>query len=290
MLTWLFSLFLALAGLVAQAAGDTKAAELIAKARAAIGGDANLSKVLGLSCAGTLQRAVGDRQVSGELTIDLQLPDKLLRSESVSPLGDVTLVTEQGINGDKLLRSSKMLNAPPGAVIRTPPPPAAGSDAEAQALRNSRAELVRLAIAMLLSPPSSLPVEFSYGGEAEAPDGKADVVDAKGAGSFAVRLFFDKASHRPLMVSYRGVAPRMVVQTQTGDAPPRSGHGDAPAAEVRPAQEQVEITLFLDDYRDTGGVLLPHHIVRSVGGQTNEEWTFKTIKVNPAFKPDTFNR
>jgi hypothetical protein len=36
------------------------------------------------------------------------------------------------------------------------------------------------------------------------------------------------------------------------------------------------------------GVMLPHHITRSVGGEANEELTFKTIKVNPAFKAEAF--
>ena len=39
-----------LGGYAARAAGDTKAAELLAQARAALGGDANVSKVQGLSC------------------------------------------------------------------------------------------------------------------------------------------------------------------------------------------------------------------------------------------------
>jgi hypothetical protein len=47
--------------------------------------------------------------------------------------------------------------------------------------------------------------------------------------------------------------------------------------------------MFLDDYRAEDGVLLPHKVSRSVDGKTTEEWTFKTIKVNPAFKPDAFS-
>jgi len=273
-----------LGGYAARAAGDTKAAELLAQARAALGGDKQLSKVQGLSCAGTVQRAIGDRQVTGDLTIDLQLPDKMLRSDSISPMGDAALVvTEQGINGEQLLRHSKTLNTPPGAVIRVPPPPARGSEAEAQGLRNSRAELSRLALSLLLAAPSSMPLEFKYAGEAESPDGKADVLDVTGPTSFAAKLFLDKASHRPLMLVYRGVSPRVVVQTQRGGPPPADPTHGAP-----PAPEQVDINMFLDDYKAVDGVMLPHHITRSVDGQPSEEIVFKTIKVNPSFKADTF--
>jgi hypothetical protein len=200
------------------------------------------------------------------------------------------------VSGDKLLRSSRVLNTPPGAMIRVPPPPAAGSDAEAQALRSSRADLLRLTLALLLTAPASMPIEFTYAGEAEAPDGKADVIDVKGPGTFAARLFLDKEGHKPLMLTYRGVAPRIFVQRlQRG---PESGRGGVPEpgrggrgdheVETAPAADVVDITCFLDDYRPVDGVLLPHHITRSTDGQPSEELTFKTIKVNPAFKPDTF--
>ena len=46
--------------------------------------------------------------------------------------------------------------------------------------------------------------------------------------------------------------------------------------------------MFLDDYQAVDGVMLPHHITRSVDGQPSEDIVFKMIKVNPAFKADTF--
>src|SRR5262245_45418699 len=216
---YLFSLALAFGGDAARAAGDSKAAELMAQARAALGGDAKLAKVQGLSAAGTFQREVGDRQLSGEITIDLQLPDKMVRTESMNPVGDATIVMLQGINGDQLLRNSRTIGGGPGMMFRIASPPA-GSDAEGQALRNARAELARVAIALLLASPSSLPVEFTYGGEAEADNEKADVIAAKGQGSFAAQIFLDRKSRRPLMLQYRGAAPRVVMQTMRADGPP----------------------------------------------------------------------
>jgi len=269
-------------GFAARAAGDTKAEQLLAQARAALGGDKNLNKVQGLTATGTYQREVGDRQLSGEITIDLQLPDKMLRTESMRPMGDATIEMLQGVNGDQVLRHSRTIGGP-GMVVRMGPPPG-GADGEAQALRNQRADMARLALAFLLTTPPAMPLELTYGGEAEAEDGKADVIDAKGPGSFAARLFFDKKSHRPLMLAYRGAAPRMVVQTQRGDGPPPA----APAPGQMPPPQIVDIQLFLDDYRSVDGVLLPHHLSRSVDGKPAEEMTFKTIRINPAFKPDAF--
>jgi hypothetical protein len=288
--SFLIATAMAFGSYAARAAGDSKAADLLTQARAAIGGEKQINRVQGLSCTGTVQRMLGDRQISGELTLDLQLPDKMLRTESISPMGDGALViSEQGINGDSLLRTMRTMNAPPGMMIRTPPPPAPGSEADTQALRNSRAELSRLALGLLLTSTAALPVDFTYAGEAESPDGNAAVLDVTGANNFVAQLFLDKQTHRPLMMAYRGASPRMIVQTQRVQGPPppnRTEHAEAPGQP--PPPEIVDINMFFHDYRWVDGVMIPHHISRAVGGQTTEEWTFTSVMVNPIFKADTF--
>jgi len=287
LIVYLMSIAMAAGGYAARAAGDTKAEQLMAQARAALGGEQSLNNVKGLTASGTYQRTLQDRQVSGEVTLDLQLPDKLLRTESMSPLGDFTVITEQGVNGEKLLRHQRSVNAPPGVVIRMGTPPT--GDAEAQAIRNAHADLARTALAFLLASPASLPLEFSGGGEAESDEGKADVIDANGAGNFAARIFLDQKSHRPLMLVYRGVAPRVMIQTQQGPPPEGGGRGEAGHTTAdMPAPQVVDIALYLDDYKSVDGVMLPHRLARSIDGKPTEETTFKTIKINPAFKPDTF--
>jgi hypothetical protein len=291
LIVWLMATAMSAGGFAARMTGDTKAEQLMAQARAALGGESNLKKVHGLTATGTYQRAMQDRQLSGEVTIDLQLPDKFLRTESLNPLGDIRLITGQGLNGEKLLRSQRTLNAPPGAVIRTPPPPT--GDAEAQALRNARADMARTALTFLLAAPASMPLDFSAGGEAESDEGRADVIDVNGAGNFTAKLLLDQKSHRPLMLMYRGVQPRMVVQTQQGPPPPEgaSGAGSHGAADGATATtpQLVDITLYLDDYKAVDGVMLPHRMSRSIDGTPSEETTFTTIKINPAFNADTFS-
>ncbi len=279
---------LSLGGFMEQ--GQGRIADLLRQGRAALGGERALDSVQSLTATGTVKRAAGAAQLSGELTLHLAWPDRMLRIESLSPDGGVTLVTEQGLNGSTLIRGARTFNAPPGAVIRTPPPPRPGSDAEAEALRAARADLARLTTALLLRSPQSPAVQFTDGGQAEAPDGRADVIEAKGAAGdpFAARLFLDTTTHGPLMLSYRGVAPRMVVQTRRLErgGPPPQPPSDAPAP---PPGDVVNIDLFLDDYRPVNGVLLPHRISRSVGGEVIEEWTFTAFQVNPTFKPGTFD-
>ena len=62
-----------------------------------------------------------------------------------------------------------------------------------------------------------------------------------------------------------------------------------PEAVGRPAPQLVDITLYLDDYKTVDGVLLPHHMARSIDGKPAEEMTFRTIRINPAFKADAFS-
>jgi len=54
----------------------------------------------------------------------------MLRTETMNPMGDMMVIVEQGINGEKLLRSQRTLNGPPGAIIRVGAAPA--GDAELQ--------------------------------------------------------------------------------------------------------------------------------------------------------------
>lgn len=289
LLTSVTTLMLALASVTASVTGDARATELLAQARVALGGENKLARIERLSCSGTYRRQMGGRELSGDLSIDLQLPDKMLRTETMNPMGDATVTTEVGVNGDQPLRNSRTMGGGPNLIVRVGGP--AGPDVDAQMVRRQRADLARLAIAFLLTPPASMPLEFSFAGEAEADADKADVIDAKGPGSFAARLFLDRKTHRPLMLSYRGVAPRIVMATERMHGVPdrsRIERAERAAADAHP-EEAVDITMFLDEYRQVDGVWLPHHISRSIDGKPAEEWTFTTIKVNPAFKADTFS-
>lgn len=287
----LVMLTLAAGSSAAEAAGDAKAAELLRHARAALGGERALEQVRTLSATGTVTRAIsGGPRLDGEIALQVELPDRMLRVDSVSPDGGMTLVTEQGINGATLLRAARTINAPPGAVIRTPPPPEKGSDAEAQALRAARADMARLIVALLLRPAEAIPMDFSYGGQAESPDGTADVIDVKATdgSSFAARLFLDSTTHRPLMLTYRGVAPRLAMQTRRLDGP-RPPQGAPPPLDPPSPGDVVNIEMFLDDYRSVSGILFPHRVTRSVAGEVNEEWALRSFAVNPAFKSGTFD-
>ncbi len=84
------------------------------------------------------------------------------------------------------------------------------------------AEFSRYLLAMILTPPPSLAVEYKYAGESDVEDVQADVIDVTGPDNFAVRIFFDKKSHLPLLLSYRGPKPRVMTMTRQGGGSAKS--------------------------------------------------------------------
>ena len=61
----------------------------------------------------------------------------------------------------------------------------------------------RTALAMFPGTAATSGLTFTYVGKAESPDGEADVLDAKGEGNFAARLFVDAKTHLPVMLTYQ---------------------------------------------------------------------------------------
>ena len=53
-------------------------------------------------------------------------------------------------------------------------------------------DFARLTLGMFASSFPAYPLTFTYVGEAEAPQGKADVLDGKGPNNFTIRLFISQ--------------------------------------------------------------------------------------------------
>lgn len=155
-----------------------------------------------------------------------------------------------------------------------------------------RADFARTTLGLLLTTLSTFPVEYSYAGEADSPDGKADVLDVKGPNNFAARLFLDQKSHKPLMLSYQGRRPRMITQTFQ-----RAPHSEAEIkkqmeeAEAKAAAEPpTEFQIFFNDYREVNGISFPHRLTRSVDNEVSEETEISKYKINPSIKADRFEK
>jgi len=268
-----------------------KAQQLIAQARVAIGGE-KLKSLTGLSATGNLRRKLGQMETSGEIQIDLSLPDKMLRAETMTMMGGIELTRLEAVNGGNVWSDQQTSGGGGGMVmIRRP-----GGDTphgQAQQQNATRAEAARIMLGWLATTMTSFPVEYSYAGEAESPDGKADVLDVKGANNFSVRLFLDQKTHKPLMLSYQSRKPRVITATRMGDAPRNEEEVKKQIAEAEAkaaAEPMVEFQVSFGDYRDVSGISLPHRLTKSVENETNEEWEITKFKINPPLKPEKFEK
>jgi hypothetical protein len=283
----------------AQAGGEkARAEELLAQARAALGGDAKLKAVQSLSAAGQMRQVVGgdggDEQIQGEIQFDFLLPDKYLHTETTSVGDGLTEITRvSGINGEQAFLDAHASGGGGMVIIRPGPSDPKSLAAQSRALHK---EFARQLFSWLLVTPATLPLEYSYAGEAEVKDGKADAIDVKGPDDFAARLFLDKQTHRPLLLSYRGAPPRMrMMRRQVGDHP---GEAEKQRKEVEAqAAKQADqtppladIEIYFAEYRAEDGILLPHRITHSINGQFYEEWELSKFKINPPLKADKFKK
>lgn len=290
---------LATSPLVPATSGD--AAEVLARLRSALGGDPTLEQVRRLSLSGAYRRVIGERQMEGDLEIAFELPDKFLRTEAFGPDPASPMRRTVGFNGPTPIES--LSGAGPNLMVRMGGPRPGLSEEELQALRlrGARREFARLVLALLGRSTETLPLQFAYAGLAESDEGQADVIEATGPDGFAARLFVDRTTGLPLMLTYTDVAPRVFAIGGPG-APrgPRGSGGEQPSPEqverrMQELQQQgpppaSDITLFLSDHRAVGGLVLPHRIRRAVDGQPAEEWEITEYRVNPTFKAGKFEK
>lgn len=298
------------------AAEDAKAQEILAKARKAIGGS-KIETLKSLSLESAVQRNAGSFQIQNDNEILIEFPDKYVRNTVMS--GPMSVTTNTGFNGERAILPPNISMLPGGGMVFRMGGPA-GAEGEkptpeqlaqinARTLRSQREEISRLMLGWLAMAHPSLPVEYTYAGEAESPDGKAHVIDVKDADGFSARLFIDQNNHLPLMVSYQGRQPRVMTsgamsgrRTTAAAAPPGQGRQlteeerkklqEDPQKQVAQmmAQESpmVEFSLFFDDWREVDGLVFPHVVRRAVGGTTDEEWTISKVKVNPRIDAKKF--
>jgi hypothetical protein len=156
--------------------------------------------------------------------------------------------------------------------------------------------MTRYLLALTLTAPSSLSVEYKYAGESDVDDAKADVVDVTGPDKFSVRIFFDKQSHLPLLLSYRGPKPRIMTMTRQGrgnaeemkkarEEAEKKMHAEAPAA-----PEEVDFYIRLTDHKKVAGLILPHKFTFLQDTEVSEEFEISKYQVNPQFKSDKFEK
>ena len=282
---------------VAFAKDDARAQEILKQARQAIGGDEQLQKIQGLEIKGRYTRTFGDRQMGGDREISILLPNKYLVEDAMNAGGlSTAMINTRALDGDKAWSGNSggggmvfRIGGPGGSQISP-------EQMEAMQRRIYTAEFSRYLLAMILTPPPSLAVEYKYAGESDVEDTQADVIDVSGPDNFSVRVFFDKKSHIPLLLSYRGPKPRIMTMTrQAGSkvedvAKAREEAEKKMHAEAPPAPEEVDFYIRLADHKKVGGLMLPHKLTFLTENEVSEEFEISKYQLNPQFKADRFEK
>ncbi|GMV21076.1 MAG: hypothetical protein AB7L71_08405 [Vicinamibacterales bacterium] len=324
---------LAVPALVFGQGGDVN--KVLADMKAAIGGADKVAGVKTMTAVGrTLRTGPTGNTTENEFELAMELPDKYMMRSVLANMGNMSVYRNAGFNGDGLIN---VIDQPPSlgggggmVMVRAAgsagpggaaPTPEQQAESNRRLLMAQKHDFARLVVGLFGSSYDAFPVQFSYAGEAEAPDGKAFVIDVKGEGDFAGRLFVDAATHLPLMFSWMAPEPLTMTQTMRGGGPGGGGSqtvqmgggatfttgGNAGGrqmteeerkkamADVEEARRQaeanrktVEYRVFYSDYKTVNGVKLPHTIRRSVDGKPTEEMTFESIKLNPKIDAKKF--
>ncbi len=225
----------------AQAQADAKAAAVVAAMRKALGGEQKIAGVKALSLRADYRRelsmgpgggggtttfvmmgpggaAGGSQQSTGKIEIDLDLPDKYLRIDIGSAAFGMTRT--EGFEAARPFL--EVVPNSPGMRITVDNPAMDPARAKA-ALKRTQTELARLYLGLTGGTQPGFAATYSFAGQAESPDGKADIIDVTGPDDFKVRLFVDAETHLPLMLTFMEPEPRIVTRTMRDGAGGRGG-------------------------------------------------------------------
>ena len=286
------------------------AAAVLAEARKALGGE----KVQSLIIEGRSVRAATGTNglaTTSERPFELriQVPDRMMRREMLAAMGNMSIYQHRGFNGaDGLINQT---DQPPqlaggGVVFATRRigggPVEAQTPEQKEAQRRSqllaiKKEYARIALGLFAAAPAVYPLEFTYAGEAQAPDGTAHVIDVKAEGDFAARLFIDQKTHRPLMLSWMDkevLSTGGQIQTLSAggvsreEMEKRAREREAAMKEAEAKRRTVEWRMYYSDYKAVAGVTLPHRFQTSADGKTIDETTYERVRLNQKIDEDLF--
>lgn len=192
---------------------------------------------------------------------------------------------------------------------------------------NQRREHLLVLLGWLLTAPPSAQLQFAYAGEAPGPEGsKLDAISVKGPDDFNAVLYLNQDAHQLIGIKYKAKQLRRAFargpggpggpggqggQRQPGQPGQQAGQqagqqgqgGQRPELtpeererRVKEMQEnfekapEVTFSWAFSDYKNVGGLNLPHRLTKSEGGTPNEEWEISKIKINPKLTPDKFEK
>lgn len=152
-----------------------------------------------------------------------------------------------------------------------------------------RNELFRTTLALLLSAPEGVDVSYTYGGEGSVDGSACDIVIAQTGGA-SYKLYLDKSSHLPRMLSYQGAKPMIFRFKKAEGAPVEEPKEVKVFTHKMDAPEMAEFQVKFTDYRSVNGVQFPYRWEQTVAGKADETVDVTSYEINPANIADKFSK
>lgn len=291
-----------------------RAMELLRQARAAIGGDNAVKNVENLSLKGKSRRVLkiknqADKEINSDYEMAVLLPNQIFKMERIGLHGDGSNTFKFEIEDNDEVEE-KVVEIRTDKDGRT-------DDSFKVARTNTDNEIYRFMLGFLLTPPKDANLTYDYTGE-ETVDGQtANVISVNSNGNAVMRLYLDKQSNLPLMMSYKGQVrhahPEVMEwndkangKINTGDKDviifrdsngnvsrelpdkimlERKANGDAANKDGKfnvfvrePASAEIQVKF--SDYRDVGGLRLPFQITEIVNGTVDQTIAVDSYEIN----------
>lgn len=150
-------------------------------------------------------------------------------------------------------------------------------------------EFFRTAFALLLTAPEGVEVSYTYAGEDNVDGNSCDVVAADTGGE-SFKLYLDKSTSLPRMISFQSFKPFVIRLNK--DAAKATGEKERITAvrNFADRMEKAEFQIKFSDYRSVGGLQMPFKWTQTVGGQTDQTVDIVNYDINPANIAEKFQK
>ena len=152
-------------------------------------------------------------------------------------------------------------------------------------------DFLRTTLALLLTAPQGMDVSYSYKGEGDVDGTACNIINAEFGGS-VYKLYLNKSSNLPVMLSYSGVREPQVFAFRS-----KAPEGTPETKDVMTFNRKIEaagagvaeFNVKFTDYRSVNGVQLPYKWTQTVGGAADETFDVTSYEVNPANIAEKFS-
>lgn len=249
---------------------DEKALIIIKKSRQAIGGEQKIMTIKSLSIKGTRTYAVDEKtksQIEGTAEINLQLPNQYSSRYYTTRIdGKNTAEIKSNPQSFNLIVKNK-LDKPKEITVDS----------------SFRADIFRTFLSLFASDPEVASVEYKYIGAGDV-DGKACEIIEAASGEASAKLYLDKTTFLPVMMTYADkMFPSNVTGMATTENPTNPGEPKLFTVIVDDKNmRQGERQIKFSDFRDFEGLKLPFHWENSFENSSKSSLDVTSYEINPA--------